>query len=73
MKSSSKVLPLPPNIKDLNPNKHMLDVVEQQVRSTVAPPCNLQDLKVTNFRGFFRVYTLVGWHYFVSTPMTNSI
>ena len=39
------VLPWPPNSPDLNPIEHLWDVMDRQVRSTAAPPRNLQDLK----------------------------
>jgi len=40
-----KVLPWSPNSPDFNPSEHLWDVRDQQVRSTAAPPRNLQDLK----------------------------
>ena len=39
------VLPWLPNAPDLNLIEHLWDVLGRQVRSTVAPPRNLQDLK----------------------------
>ncbi|KAK3533885.1 hypothetical protein QTP70_033007 [Hemibagrus guttatus] len=35
----------PPNSPDLNPAQHLWDVLDKQVRSMEAPPCNLEDLK----------------------------
>ena len=40
-----EVLTRPPNSPDLNPMEHLWDVLDKQVRSTEAPPRNLQDLK----------------------------
>ena len=40
-----RVLTWPLNSPDLNPIEHLRDVLDNQVRSTAAPPCNLQDLK----------------------------
>ncbi len=40
-----KVLTWPPNSPELNLIEHLWDVLEKQVRSMQAPPCNLQDLK----------------------------
>uniref|UniRef100_A0A671YBG6 Tc1-like transposase DDE domain-containing protein n=1 Tax=Sparus aurata TaxID=8175 RepID=A0A671YBG6_SPAAU len=39
------VLTWPPNSSDLNPIEHLWDVLNKQVQSMEAPPCNLQDLK----------------------------
>lgn len=40
-----EVLAWPPNSTDLNPIKHLLNVLVKQARSIEAPPPNLQDLK----------------------------
>ncbi|KAK3505622.1 hypothetical protein QTP70_021284 [Hemibagrus guttatus] len=40
-----EVLTWPPNSPDLNPVKHLWDVLDKQVRSMEAPLHNLQDLK----------------------------
>lgn len=40
-----QVLPWPPNSPDLNPIEHLWDVLETQVQSMEASPCNINDLK----------------------------
>ncbi|KAK3511397.1 hypothetical protein QTP70_007233 [Hemibagrus guttatus] len=44
-KNKSEMLTWPPNSSDLNPIKHLWDVLDKQVRSMEAPPCNLEDIK----------------------------
>ncbi|KAK3548964.1 hypothetical protein QTP70_022657 [Hemibagrus guttatus] len=39
-----EVLAWPPNSTDLSPIKHLWDVLDKQVQSMEATPCNLQDL-----------------------------
>ena len=80
------VLPWPPNSPDLNPIEHLWDVLDQQVRSTAAPPQNLQDLKdlllifwcqipQSTFRpqGSCGVHASACWCCFGGTRGTNSI
>ena len=40
-----EVLTWPPNSPDLNPIEHLWDVLDKQIQSMEAPPCNIQDLK----------------------------